>query len=82
MDILGTVGVAWEVKTGIEWRAKWLRQALANTPPGELGVVAYLPPGCGEASVGDALAIMPLRTLMPLLVAAGYAPPPDSAGTR
>jgi hypothetical protein len=73
-DILGTPGVAWEVKTGVEWRARWMVQALANTPPGELGIIAYLPPGCGAASVGDALAILPMRTMLPVLVAAGFAP--------
>ena len=36
---------------------------------GEVALVVYLPPGCGEQSVADALAVLPLRVVMPLLVA-------------
>lgn len=75
-DILGTPGVAIEVKTGIEWRHKWLRQAAGYALPGEAFFVVYVPPGCAAAQVGDALAVLPLRLLMPLLVGAGFAPPP------
>jgi hypothetical protein len=75
-DLLGTPGVAVEVKTGATWRHKWMDQAAGYAGPGELAVIVYLPPGCGERSVGDALAVLPLREVMPLLVAAGYAPAP------
>jgi hypothetical protein len=76
-DLENTPGVAFEIKTGAEWRPyAWRKQVAAYPRPGELGILIYLPPGMGEAAVGDAMAILPLRELMPLLVAAGYAPPP------
>lgn len=82
-DIENTPGLAVEVKTGAEWRPyKWLAQAAGYAGDGELALLVYLPPGLGEAHVGDALAIVPLRALMPLAVAGEYAPPPrtDQAG--
>jgi hypothetical protein len=76
-DVLGTPGLAVEVKTSAEWRPhKWVAQAAGYAAPGELALLVYLPPGCGERSVGEALAIMPVSAVMPLLVAAGYAPEP------
>jgi hypothetical protein len=76
-DVLGTPGCAIEVKTGAQWSPNaWLRQAARYPAEGEVALLVYLPPGCGEAAVGDALAILPLRQVMPLLVAAGYAPEP------
>jgi hypothetical protein len=82
-DVLGTPGLAIEVKTGAEWRPNaWLKQAAGYASAGELAVLVYLPPGCGEAQVGEALAIVPLRELLPLAVAAGYAPPPEPREVR
>jgi hypothetical protein len=81
-DVLGTPGVSFECKTGVEWRAAWLAQCLRNTLPGEVGMVVYLPPGCGARNVGEALAIMPLWRMMPLLVAAGYAPSPNGRAAQ
>ena len=78
-DILGTPGVAFEIKTGMEWRASAIKQAAGYAAPGEVPVVVYLPPGCGQRSAGDALCVMPLRVLMPVLTDAGYAPEPDRA---
>ena len=76
-DVDGTPGLAVEVKTSAEWRPKaWVAQAARYAAPGELALLVYLPPGCGERSVGDALAVLPLSAVMPLLVAAGYAPEP------
>ena len=75
-DLLGTPGVAFEIKTGAEWSHKAIAQAAGYALPGEVPVVVYLPPGCGARAVGDSLAILPLRLIMPLLVAAGYAPEP------
>ena len=76
-DLENTVGMAIEVKTSAEWRPyAWMRQAAGYVLDGELGVLLYLPPGMGKAHVGEAMAIVPLRVLMPLAVAAGYAPPP------
>jgi hypothetical protein len=68
--------VAFEIKTGAEWSHKAIRQAAGYAREGELPVVVYLPPGCGELQVADSLAIVPLRLLMPVLVAAEYAPDP------
>jgi hypothetical protein len=79
-DLLGTPGVAFEVKTGAEWRHGWVRQAAGYAADGELPLLVWLPPGCAEAQVANALAVLPLRLIMPLLVAAGYAPPPAAEG--
>jgi hypothetical protein len=75
-DILGTPGTAIEVKTEMRWSHKWLAQAAKYAGDGEIALVVYLPPGCGETAVGDALVVLPLRQVMPLLTAAGYAPQP------
>ncbi len=78
-DLLGTPGTAFEIKTGAEWRPyHWMRQTQGYAADGELAVLLYLPPGLGRAMVSDTMAILPLRELMPLLVAAGYAPEPKS----
>lgn len=78
-DILGTPGVAFEVKTSGSWRSGWLRQAALYARDGEISVLVYLPPGTGEQHVAAAQAVLPLRALMGLLVQAGYAPPPAGA---
>jgi hypothetical protein len=79
-DILGTPGLAIEIKTGAQWRPRaWMAQAAKYAANGELAVLVYLPPGCGAAQVGKALAIVPLEALLPLAVAAGYAPQPVPA---
>lgn len=75
-DLMNTPGVAWEVKTGTEWRHKWVRQAEGYAAPGELAVLCYLPPGVAEATVGDSLAVVRTRLILPVLVEAGYAPAP------
>lgn len=76
-DLLGTPPVRFEVKTPAQWRpGAWMRQAARYAADGELAVLLYVPPGLGQARVGDAMAIMPLKSLMPVLAAAGYAPPP------
>ena len=69
-DIENTPGVAFEVKTGASWRAGWLKQAAKYD--GKVKVVVYLPPGCGEANVLHAQAVVPLHVLMQLLREAGY----------
>lgn len=79
-DILGTPGVAWEVKTGAEWRSKWVRQSEGYAASGELAVICYLPPGCAERSIGDSLAVVRTRLFLPVLVEAGYAPRPRPRG--
>jgi hypothetical protein len=76
-DIQNTPGVAWEVKTSPEWSHKAIKQAAGYAGQGELPLVLYLPPGCGEAQVADALVILPLRLIMPVLVESGYAPQPN-----
>jgi hypothetical protein len=82
-DLENTVGMAIEVKTGAEWRPNaWIKQAAGYATELELPVLLYLPPGMGETRVGDSMAILPLRLLMPLAVAAGYAPHPSRSGER
>jgi len=75
-DVLGTPGIAFEVKTSADWRPnEWMAQAAKYPLDGtELPVLVYLPPGLGQVRVGEAMAIVPLRRLMPLAAAAGYAP--------
>jgi hypothetical protein len=76
-DLENTPGVAWEIKTGAEWRPNaWTRQAERYAAPGELSVLLYLPPGFGKRAVGESLCIVRTRLLMPVLVESGYAPPP------
>jgi hypothetical protein len=79
-DVLGTPGVAFEVKTAREWRpTAWQRQAGSYAQPGEVGVLVYYPDGYGRAATGDTLAIVRTRLLLPVLVEAGYAPEPKEA---
>jgi hypothetical protein len=69
--------VAFEVKTSAEWRPyDWVEQSQGYAAEGEQAVLVYLPKGLGAAKVGQAMAVLPLAQLMPLLVAAGYAPAP------
>jgi hypothetical protein len=76
-DLLGTPGVAFEVKTGREWRPnQWTRQAMGYAQPGELAVLVYYPDGLGQVATPDTLAIVRTRLLLPVLVEAGYAPAP------
>ena len=75
-DIENTPGIAFEVKTSPTWRRSAIDQAAGYASRGELALVVYLPPGLGERSVGDALVVLPLWAVMPLAVAAGYAPEP------
>lgn len=75
-DIENTPGISFEVKTEITWRSKWLSQALRNSR-GKPAFVIYLPPGCGEKNVADALVITTLSRIMPVLSEAGYAPEPS-----
>ncbi|HXZ73026.1 MAG TPA: hypothetical protein VEH31_19430 [Streptosporangiaceae bacterium] len=75
-DILGTPGVAWEIKTPRLFRpAEWARQAARNAGP-DLPVILYFPDGFGARSAGDTLAILPTSRLMAVLEEAGYAPGP------
>lgn len=75
-DIDNTPGVAWEMKTANEFRPlAWVKQCRDNAGA-DLPVTVYLPNKCGEQSIGDALAILPLHILMGLLEDATYAPPP------
>lgn len=69
-DIENTPGVTFEVKTGITWRQEWMKQAAKYD--GKIKVLVYLPPGCGEANVAHAQAVVPMHVLMQLLKEAGY----------
>ena len=89
-DVPGTPGVVWECKTAADFKrdfrpAQWVAQARghARTPGGgfnlddgeyDLPVVVYFPPGVGALSVGGAMAILPMHTLMHLLEQAEYTP--------
>lgn len=73
-DVLGTPGIAIEVKTGAEWRATWLKQAAKYASDGELAWLVYLPPGLGERQVRRAMVIVPLEVAIGWAVEAGYAP--------
>jgi hypothetical protein len=75
-DVENTPGVAWEMKTASEFRPLSFVEQAAKYAGGCLPVVVYLPNGCGEQSIGDALAFMPLHRLMDVLQDAGYAPEP------
>jgi hypothetical protein len=76
-DIENTPGIAFEVKTSPHWRHKAIAQAAGYADGrGELALVVYLPPGLGEAQVANALVVLPLWAVMPLAVAAGFAPEP------
>lgn len=69
-DLTGTPPVAFEIKTGAEWRSGWLKQAAKYA--GVITPVIYLPPGCGAAQVARAQFIVPLEHGMTLLEQAGY----------
>lgn len=76
-DVTGTPGVVWECKTAVKFSpTTFVRQAKNHAKRGELPVTVYYPPGWGEKSTGDILAVLPLETLMKVLVEAQYAPYP------
>jgi hypothetical protein len=76
-DIENTPGVAIEVKTSREWRPmEWRKQSEGYAAPGELPLLVYYPPGFGRKGSPDTLAIVRTRLLLPVLVAAEYAPAP------
>lgn len=77
-DILGTPGVAFEIKTARDFRPlSWVKQAKRNAGTADVPVTVYVPNGVGERSAGAWLAIIPLDDLMGLLVEARYAPHPS-----
>ena len=77
-DIETTPGVAFEVKTGKQFRTAWIDQAVKYGGQGALPVLVWLGEGQGQASVPRALALVPgpLDKIMTLLAEAGYAAPP------
>jgi hypothetical protein len=74
-DLLGTPGVAMEVKTGAEWRSAWLKQAAKYAASGELAWLIWIPPGCGEAQVASAMVVIPLAEALVWAESSGHAPP-------
>jgi hypothetical protein len=87
-DVLGTPGIVWENKTAREFSPlEFVRQAQRHAAckcdpkccatcdgdTGDLPVVVYWPPGVGEKGAACTLAIVPLRDMVRLLAAAGYA---------
>lgn len=74
-DVTNTPGVVWESKTAREFKpTMFVRQAKLAARDTALPVVVYWPDGHGAKSAGEALAILPLKSLMELLVAAEYTP--------
>lgn len=74
-DILGTIGLAIEVKARREYSPlAWLRQAEAAAG-GDLPLVAHRPDGMGPALVDDWPVTLRLRDAVTLLRAAGYGDP-------
>ena len=73
-DVLGTPGVAWEVKTaGLDNLRpdQWIAQATRNAGS-DVPVVAWFPQGVGITSPGRVVAMLPLGQLLSLLGQAGY----------
>lgn len=77
-DILGTPGLAVEVKARRELRlAAWLRQAARGREG--LPIVVHRPDGAGPATVGDWPATLRLSDLLVLLARGGYSDLPGGA---
>jgi len=71
-DILGTPGVAVEVKARKDFSPlAWIRQAVAQAE-GDLPLVVCRPDGMGPASVDSWPVVMRLSDVLNLLNAAGY----------
>lgn len=71
-DILGTPGLAVEVKARRDYSPlAWLRQARANAGA-DLPLVVHRPDGMGEASIADWPVTLRLADAVRLLRAAGY----------
>jgi hypothetical protein len=84
IDILNTLGVAIEVKTGKQLRTAWLDQAIKNAANGDAPLLIWLREGQGEKSVPCALALLPLplADMMGVLEDSGIAPGRDLADAR
>lgn len=77
VDILGTPGFVFEVKTPRDFRpTEWVKQVRGYAKNGEVPIVAYFPERIGAGSVDDAIAMLPVGELMRLLVDAGRIPTP------
>ena len=75
-DILGTIGIDWEIaaRRGFPVLEK-MRQLGERSEGDTLGVVVLRPDGMGETSVGQWPAIVTLDTMLWLLREAGYGEP-------
>lgn len=72
-DLIGTPGVAWEIKASNEFKPTgFVAQAKNHAGSAALPVVVYVPNGCGEQNIEFALGILPLHLLIGLLDDAGY----------
>jgi hypothetical protein len=77
VDILGTPGFVFEVKTPRDFRpTEWAQQARGYVKKDELPIVIYFPERIGAGSVDNAIAMLPVGELMKLLVESGRIPPP------
>lgn len=71
-DVLGTPGIAVEVKARRDWSPMaWTKQAAA-TADGDLPIVVARPDGFGPAHIDDWPAILRFSDLLRLLREAGY----------
>jgi hypothetical protein len=80
-DVLGTPGLAFEVKGRRDLDLTgWLRQA-ATCAGGDLPLVVHRPDGYGPARIADWPVTLRLEDAVALLRAAGYGDPPGMAPT-
>ena len=77
-DFLDTLGVKIELKTGKQWRADFIRQAVSYRTDDDVPLLIWLQENQGEKSVHRATAILalPLEEMMTVLEDSGWAPAP------
>lgn len=77
-DVLGTLGLAIEVKARADLQPQaWLRQA-ESTAAGDVPVVVFRPNGMGPACINDWGVLMRLDDFTALSRAAGYGDPEET----
>ena len=77
-DFIDTLGVKIELKTGKQWRADFIRQAVSYRTDDDVPLLIWLQERQGKESVGRAAAILalPLEEMMTVLEDSGWAPAP------
>ena len=76
-DILGTIGIDWEIAARRGFPVLEKMKQLAERKPDQsiIGIIVLRPDGMGETTVGDWPAIVTLDTMVHLLREAGYGEP-------